>query len=100
MDNFTEFPGVFEILNFLQTELFDLLDQNDNDYDRVFKNMQLYKPDSSMRDVVIEHYNKMGQDFKDNIKLSLEVFIKISNLINKPDQYEEQKNWLDELNKL
>jgi hypothetical protein len=70
----TRVPSEDNLMEFLKNELFSLVEENDNDYSKIIKNMQMYKPDSDYRSIVIDHYNSMNQEFKDNIKFSLGIY--------------------------
>jgi hypothetical protein len=89
-----------EIMECLKYELFDIIEDNDNPYSRMIKKMQTHKIEDGNFSSVIDEYIGMDNEFKDNMKYSLEVFIKISKLLGTEEVYEEQNKWLEELNKL
>jgi hypothetical protein len=96
----TKVPTSDEIMVVLKEELLNLVEENDNAYCKMIKDMQTYKVNEGNTHQVIHYYNEMDEEFRENIKFSLSVFMKISQMVNMNEPYEEQKSWLEELNKL
>ncbi len=96
----TKVPSPEDIYELIKTELFTIVEEQENNYSKLIKDMQNFKVKNGNYTQVVEYYKEMDDEFKDNIKYALKVFIKISKSVNDTGVLNEQKDWLEVLNDL